>query len=479
MTVPRRVCDHDAGAGGPGLATPVLPRYQSDPGLDFQTWETTNLNRLQSYTYDAAGNMTYDGFNTYTYYAEGNITAVDGGSTATYVYNALNQRVRTTVNSGTPTEFVFNANGQRVSEWNASTRAQLKGKYYWGATPVAYYTTAASGSAGAHFEHQDWLGTERMRTKYNGAPEGTYTSLPWGDDQAVASGSDLDANHYATLDYDAETNTDHAQFRQYGDTAGNWKSPDPYYGSYDLSNPQSMNRYVYAMNNPLSNIDPSGLSTPVPCDEDGTACPPPYLPPDPCDMDSSLPMCADPPCSGSDFYAFYCDPDPPGPQKPSCGNGANCNPAPNNVSKHYGITIPCTSSAADVMNFVQTSFGTFGNYSRWAGEESVTFSPPSGMGVGSTIPISVGTFGIFQTLSVNVASMNSQSMTFTTNPGHLLYPASITFSASPAAQGSINFNINLGGTIANRFEFYLGGGNFEDAQWNHFLGQVGSYCKQQ
>jgi len=131
------------------------------------------------------------------------------------------------------------------------------------------------------------------------------------------------------------------------------------------------------------------------------------------------------------------------------------------------------------MNFVETSFGTFGNYARWADEESVLFSPPSGMGVGSTIPISIGTFGIFQTLSVNVASMNSQSMTFTTNPGHLLYPASITFSATPAAQGSINFNINLGGTIANPFEFYMGGGNFEDAQWNHFLGQVSSYCQQQ
>jgi RHS repeat-associated protein len=208
--------------------------------------------------------------NTYTYDAEGNITAVSGNASATYVYNALNQRVRTTVNSGTPTEFVFNANGQRVSEWNGSTRAQLKGKYYWGGTPVAYYTTAASSAgAAAHFEHQDWLGTERMRTSYNSgnnptyAVEGTFTSGPWGDAQTVASGTDLDANHYATLDYDAETATDHAQFRQYGDTPGNWMSPDPYSGSYDQSNPQSMNRYAYALDGPLSNIDPSGL-TPCP-----------------------------------------------------------------------------------------------------------------------------------------------------------------------------------------------------------------------
>jgi hypothetical protein len=35
--------------------------------------------------------------------------------------------------------------------------------------------------------------------------------------------------------------------------------PDPYSGSYDFSNPQSMNRYVYVLNEPVSNIDPIGL----------------------------------------------------------------------------------------------------------------------------------------------------------------------------------------------------------------------------
>jgi len=189
--------------------------------------------------------------------AEGNVTAVDGGTTATYTYDALNHRVRTVVGT-TATEYVFNAAGQRVSEWNGSNYAQLKGHYYWGSKPVAYYTTANAGAAATHFEHQDWMGTERVRTTYNGAVEGTYTSLPYGDNSA-ASGTDTDANHYAMLDHDSESGTDHAQFRQYGNTQGRFMSPDPYDGSYDASNPQSFNRYTYAMNNPVSNIDPSGL----------------------------------------------------------------------------------------------------------------------------------------------------------------------------------------------------------------------------
>ncbi len=178
---------------------------------------------------------------------------MDGGSAATYVYNALNQRVRDTVGS-TATEYVFNAAGQRVSEWNGATRAQLKGKYYWGAKPVAYYDAGGA----THFEHQDWLGTERIRTAYNGGVEGTYQSLPFGDGQAT-TGADTDANHFAQLDQDAESGTAHAQQRQDSNAQGRWLSPDPYQGSYQMRNPQSFNRYVYAMNNPLAAADPSGL----------------------------------------------------------------------------------------------------------------------------------------------------------------------------------------------------------------------------
>jgi hypothetical protein len=98
------------------------------------------------------------------YDAEGHTVQAktEGSATvATYVYNALNQRVQAVVGS-TATDYVFNAAGQRVSEWNGTTFAQLKGKYYWGGRPVAYYANSAT-----HFEHQNWLGTERMRTTYN------------------------------------------------------------------------------------------------------------------------------------------------------------------------------------------------------------------------------------------------------------------------------------------------------------------------
>ena len=109
----------------------------------------------------------------------------------------------------------------------------------------------------AHFQHQDWLGTERLRTTYNGGVEGTFSSLPFGDGYSV-SGADDDGYHFAGMDQDSTSN-DHAQFRQYSNMAGSWMSPDPYRGSYDPTNPQSMNRYAYVMNNALAYTDPSGL----------------------------------------------------------------------------------------------------------------------------------------------------------------------------------------------------------------------------
>lgn len=120
-----------------------------------------------------------------------------------------------------------------------NTQAEIQGQYYWRGTPIAFYT---GGSL--HFQHQDWIGTERARTAYSGSVEGTYTSLSFGD-AFSAAGVDNDPYHFAQLDNDTESYTEHTQFRQYSSTQGRWMSPDPYNGSYDFGNPQSFNRYSY------------------------------------------------------------------------------------------------------------------------------------------------------------------------------------------------------------------------------------------
>ncbi len=141
-------------------------------------------------------------------------------------------------------EFAYNLNGQRTTAWDGNTLAELRNQYYWGSTPIAWY------DSNTHFQHQNYMGTERIQTSYNGVVEGTYTSLAFGDALTGAgTGSDAytgasavnDAYHFAGLDHDYESNTEHAEFRNYSSTQGRWLAPDPYDGSYDITNPQSLN----------------------------------------------------------------------------------------------------------------------------------------------------------------------------------------------------------------------------------------------
>ncbi len=219
-------------------------------------------NQLSGVAYDAAGNQEADGIShTFTYDAEGNMTAVDNGSTATYIFDASNHRVQAVTSAGTY-EYVFDAQGRRISKWQTSNNAGVEGRIYWDRKQIAF--RAVNGQT--FFEHQSYLGTERLRTNYLGSTAATEVSLAYGDDfnQTVSIPyADQDNSQFAGQEYDSESSSQHAQFRQYSSTQGRWMSPDPYVGSYDTGNPQSLNRYSYVANNPLSETDPSGLCPPA------------------------------------------------------------------------------------------------------------------------------------------------------------------------------------------------------------------------
>ncbi len=77
------------------------------------SFNPANNQMISGYIYDGAGNLLSGDGHQYSYDAEGNLIQVDGGSTATYAYDAFNHRVRTDV-GGTGEWFAYNTDGKRV-----------------------------------------------------------------------------------------------------------------------------------------------------------------------------------------------------------------------------------------------------------------------------------------------------------------------------------------------------------------------------
>jgi RHS repeat-associated protein len=213
------------------------------------TFNSSNRLFGAPYQYDAAGNLTNDGSHSYTYDAEGRMIQVDGGSTASYVYDAFGRRVKKTV-AGYPTEYMYTLDGQIDSMMEGSAGHLTRGFVYLNGLPLVEY---ANGTT--YFVHTDHLGSTRLLTNY---PTPTIAEsddyYPFGEFNSSGSTSAL---KFTADERDTESTLDHTLFRQYSSSLGRWSSPDPLGG--DPSNPQSLNRYAYVLNNPLAFVDPLGL----------------------------------------------------------------------------------------------------------------------------------------------------------------------------------------------------------------------------
>jgi RHS repeat-associated protein len=215
------------------------------------------------YEYDAAGNVTNDGQHTYFYDSENRLTSVDGGA-ADYAYNQQNRRYQKTVSS-TVTHYLWEG-GQEIAEHNGSTGAVQVDYIYGGARMIAKVTSSTT-----NYFLSDRL-SARLTLDGSGAVVGRQAHLPFGED--FAESGTQQKQHFTSYERDSETGADYAVNRQYHQGIGRFNRVDPYPGSYDYGNPQSLNRFTYVKNDPLNAVDPLGLDEIV-CetDEEGhTVC---------------------------------------------------------------------------------------------------------------------------------------------------------------------------------------------------------------
>jgi len=79
--------------------------------------------------------------------------------------------------------------------------------------------------------------------------------MPFGEEY---SGSSVTTYKFTGKQRDAESGLDYFGARHYSSLLGRFVSVDPSRVSVQLFNPQSWNRYSYALNDPLVYVDPNG-----------------------------------------------------------------------------------------------------------------------------------------------------------------------------------------------------------------------------
>lgn len=208
-------------------------------------------NRRDGLGYDVAGNLTNDGLQSFSYDATGQQTYASGtGLSQGYDGNGL--RVAKT-ESGVSTYYLRSSvlGGQVVAEINSSG-AWSRGYVYAGGR-----TLAVQQQSSVYWMHEDPVTKSKRVTDVNGTVVSTVELDPWGGDTNRSSNAAFQPKKYTSYERDGN-GSDEAMFRRDNRWQSRFDQPDPYDGSYNLTDPQSFNRYAYTQNDPVNFTDPTG-----------------------------------------------------------------------------------------------------------------------------------------------------------------------------------------------------------------------------
>jgi len=203
-----------------------------------------------AFTWDANGNMLSKGTTTYTYDAANRLTqVVSGTTTVQFTYDGDGKRFSKTAN-GTATHYLYDVNTS-LPVVLAETTGGAGTLYTYGADLIAL---TAPGGAQTYY-HYDGLGSTRNLSDGTGAVIASYTYGAFGDLRLMKGSSD-NAFQFTGEQTDDETRLLYLRARYYDPEVGRFISKDPLPG-FETSS-QTLNRYVYAYNNPATHSDPSG-----------------------------------------------------------------------------------------------------------------------------------------------------------------------------------------------------------------------------
>ena len=212
---------------------------------------------------------------TYSYDGNGStIAKTENGLTSTYVWNDDKRLVSATVN-GTAISYTYNDQGIRTSStvdgvemrylldegiaanvWEEySPNGTVQASYVYGYDLISQVRSGVSS-----FYLVDGLGSTRLLTDGQGQVVNAYGYEAFGE-TVSHSGTATNAYQYAGEQFDGETGDYYLRQRFYDTSSGRFGRMDTYEGR--LNEPLTLHKYIYANDNPINSIDPTGLFTMV------------------------------------------------------------------------------------------------------------------------------------------------------------------------------------------------------------------------
>ena len=225
-------------------------------GYNYDQLINTDGSQNNNYGYDGNGNLTgtpqrvvdnvtYQPLSmAYDQYLNLISTATTGATTTQYQYNEANQRVlKGDTASGTGTLYLHGMNPQPLVTWDGATQT----RYFYG--PNGLIAIQANGEN--QFALKDHQGSVRLLFAASDSTTATasWDYLPMGDLMRSTNGTSL-AYRFTGQEFDPETGLYNYRSRLYDCQLGRFYETDP--------QAQFASPYVYAGNNPILFLDPSG-----------------------------------------------------------------------------------------------------------------------------------------------------------------------------------------------------------------------------
>ncbi len=279
----------------PGMSHPLVQNYTYDSLNRFESaTETSNSSQTwkQEFSYDRYGNRSFvtgSGHTTtlgscttmcnptfsgttnritssgYSYDSNGSTTVDPSGRS--FIYDGENKQVSVSNGGGPIGQYYYDGDGKRVKKVVPSTGETTIFVYDALGKQIAEYSTIVTDASTAKVAYlsNDHLGSPRINADVAGTVTARHDYYPFGDEipatgNRAANGYNDDTirKQFTGYERDNETDLDFAQARMYNNSLGRFSTEDPSNKGINTEIPQSWNRYIYALNNPMQYVDKNG-----------------------------------------------------------------------------------------------------------------------------------------------------------------------------------------------------------------------------